>query len=95
MIPYRNDNTDLNSVSNLRTNNAIVDASWDSSSNSGIITTQSAHRLKVGNIVEVSRLRSGNNENGVDNTGFNGLFEVTGVSADTIFNIGINTDPVV
>jgi len=90
---YRNDNTDLNSVSNLRTNNAIVDASWDSSSNSGIITTQSAHRLKVGNIVEVSRLRSGNNENGVDNTGFNGLFEVTGVSADTIFSIGINTNP--
>ena len=90
---YRNDNTDLNSVSNLRTNNAIVDASWDSSSNSGIITTQNAHRLKVGNIVEVSRLRSGNNENGVDNTGFNGLFEVTSVSADTVFNIGINTNP--
>ena len=90
---YRNDNTDLNSVSNLRTNNAIVDATWDSSSNSGIITSQSPHKLSVGNIVEISRLRSANNENGEDNSGFNGLFEVTGVSGDTIFNIGINTNP--
>ena len=90
---YKNDNTDLTSVSNLRTNNAIVDATWDSTSNSGIITSQSPHRLGVGNIVEISRLRSSNNENGVDNTGYNGLFEVTGVSGDTIFSIGINTNP--
>ena len=68
---YKNDNTDLTSVSNLRTNNAIVDATWDSSSNSGIITSQSPHRLGVGNIIEISRLRSDNNENGVDNTGYN------------------------
>ncbi len=90
---YRNDNTDLTSVSNLRTNNAIIDASWSSGSNSGIITTQYPHRLKSGNIVEISRLRSTNNENGVDNTGFNGLFEITGVTADTVFSIGINTNP--
>jgi hypothetical protein len=44
-------------------------------------------------VFEISRLRSTNNENGVDNTGFNGLFEVTGVTADTIFSIGINTNP--
>ena len=90
---YRNDNTDLTSVSNLRTNNAIVDATWDSGSNSGIITSQSPHRLSVGNIVEISRVRSGNNENGEDNSGFNGIFEVTGTTSDTIFNIGINTNP--
>tara|TARA_B100001094_G_C18188500_1_gene805505 strand:- start:4 stop:4518 length:4515 start_codon:yes stop_codon:yes gene_type:complete len=90
---YRNDNTDLTSVSNLRTNNAIIDATWDSTSNSGIITSQSPHRLGVGNIVEVSRLRSANNENGIDNSGFNGLFEVTEVSGDTVFSIGINTNP--
>ena len=90
---YKNDNTDLTSVSNLRTNNAIIDATWDSSSNSGIITSQSPHRLSVGNIVEISRLRSGNNENGVDNSGFNGMFEVTDVTGDTVFSIGINTNP--
>ena len=90
---YKNDNTDLTSVSNLRINNAIIDASWDSSSNSGILTTQNAHRLKIGNLVEISRLRSGNNENGVDNTGFNGLFDVTNVTGDNIFSIGINTNP--
>ena len=90
---YKNDNTDLTSISDLRTQNAIVDATWDSSGNAGIITAQNAHRLSVGNIVEISRVKSGNNTNGVDNSGFNGLFEVTAVNADTVFSVGLNTNP--
>ncbi len=90
---YRNDNTDLTSVSNLRTQNAIIDATWSSGSNAGIITSQFPHKLSVGNIVEISRLRSGNNTNGVDNTGFNGLFEVTSINAETSFSVGLNTNP--
>ena len=90
---YRNDNTDITSVSNLRTQNVIVDASWSSSSNAGIITSQTPHRLGVGNIVEINRLRSGNNSNGVDNTGFNGLFEVTSINSEISFSVGLNTNP--
>ena len=90
---YQNDNTDLTSISSLRTQNTIIDASWSSSSNTGIITSQNPHRLSVGNIVEITRLRSDNNTNGVDNTGFNGKFEVTDVSSDTIFSVGLNTNP--
>ena len=90
---YQNDNTDLTSISSLRTQNTIIDASWSSSSNTGIITSQNPHRLNVGNIVEITRLRSDNNTNGVDNTGFNGKFEVTDVSGDTIFSVGLNTNP--
>ena len=90
---YKNDNTDLTSVSNLRTQNAIIDATWSSSGNAGIITSQFPHRLSVGNIVEISRLRSANNTNGVDNSGFNGLFEVTSINAETSFSVGLNTNP--
>ena len=89
---YQNDNTDLTSISSLRTQNTIIDASWSSSSNTGIITSQKPHRLSVGNNVEITRLRSDNNTNGVDNTGFNGKFEVTDVSSDTIFSVGLNTN---
>ena len=84
---YRNDNTDLTSVSNLRTQNTIIDATWSSGSNAGIITSQSPHRLSVGNVVEINRLRSANNTNGVDNSGFNGLFEVTAINAETSFSV--------
>jgi len=90
---YRNDNTDLTAISNLRTNNAIIDASWNSVSNIGIITTQTPHRLSVGNIVEISRLRSTNNVNGVDNTGFNGIFEVKSITGNSQFSVGLNTNP--
>ena len=90
---YRNDNTDLTSVSNLRTQNTIIDATWDSSGKAGIITAQNPHRLSVGNIVEISRLRSANNTNGVDNSGFNGLFEVTAITGGNVFSVGLNTNP--
>jgi len=90
---YKNDNTDLTSVANLRTNNAIVDASWNSSAKTGIITAQGAHRLSSGNVIEISRLKSGENTNGTDNTGYNGMFEVLSISDDRTFTIGISTNP--
>ena len=80
-------------MSNLRTQNAIIDATWDSSGKAGIITAQNPHRLGVGNIVEISRLRSANNTNGVDNSGFNGLFEVTAITGGNVFSVGLNTNP--
>ena len=90
---YKNDNTDLTSIANLRTNNAIVNASWDSSGNVGIITSQNAHRLSEGNLIEIQRLKSDNNTDGVANSGFNGKFEVVSVSDDRTFSVGLNTNP--
>ena len=90
---YKNDNTALTSVANLRTSNAIVDATWNSTAKTGIITAQGAHRLSAGNLVEISRLKSGQNTNGTDNSGYNGMFEVLSITDDRTFSIGINTNP--
>ena len=90
---YKNDNTDLTSVSDLRTNNAIIDASWNSSGNVGVITAQGSHRLSTGNQVELSRIKSTENVNGVDNSGFNGMFEVLTITDGKTFTVGLNTNP--
>ena len=88
---YQNDNTTLTSESNLRSKSAIINASW--ASNVGIITAENPHGLKQGHIVEIKRLRSTNNTSGTDNSGYNGIFEVTGVNNATSFNVGLNTNP--
>ena len=88
---YQNNNSSLGSVSDLRTDNVIIDATW--SSNVGVITAQSPHKLDAGNTIEILRLRSGNNTLGADNSGFNGKFEVLGINDDRTFRIGLNTNP--
>jgi hypothetical protein len=88
---YRNDNTTLTSVTNLRTKTNIINASW--SSNVGVVTTQYPHGLKVGHLVEINRLRSANNESGSRNFGFNGLFQVLSITDSKTFTIGLNTNP--
>ena len=88
---YQNNNSSLGSVSDLRTDNVIIDATW--SSNVGIITAQSPHKLDAGNTIEILRLRSDNNTLGADNSGFNGKFEVLGINDDRTFRIGLNTNP--
>tara|TARA_B100000035_G_scaffold283760_1_gene266207 strand:+ start:1860 stop:7418 length:5559 start_codon:yes stop_codon:yes gene_type:complete len=88
---YQNDNTSLTSELDMRADGAIINASW--SSNVGVVTCQNPHRLKVGHQVQVYRLKSDNNESGTDNTGFNGKFNVLGVTDSKTFTIGINTDP--
>ena len=90
---YKNNNTDLTSVSDLRTNNTITNATWNSSGKVGVITAQSPHRLGVGNQVELSRIKSTTNVNGTDNTGFNGMFEVLTITDSKTFTVGLNTNP--
>ena len=90
---YKNNNTDLTSVSDLRTNNTITNATWNSSGNVGVITAQSSHRLGVGNQVELSRIKSTENVNGTDNSGFNGMFEVLTITDSKTFTVGLNTNP--
>ena len=88
---YKNDNTTLTSVTNLRTKTNIINASW--SSNVGVVTTQYPHGLKTGHLIEINRLRSTNNDSGTSNTGFNGLFEVLSITDSKTFTIGLNTNP--
>jgi len=88
---YQNDNNVLTSSSNLRQSNHIINASWGG--NVGVITAEQPHGLKVGHIVQVYRLRSSSNTSGTDNSGFNGIFEVSAVPNDTTFSVGLNTNP--
>lgn len=88
---FQNDNTALTSVQDLRTKTNIINASW--SSNVGVVTTLYPHRLKAGQLVEIQRLKSTNNETGAQNTGYNGLYVVSSVPNASTFRIGLNTDP--
>jgi microcystin-dependent protein len=88
---FQNDNTALTSVQDLRTKTNIINASW--SSNVGVVTTLYPHRLKAGHLIEIQRLKSGNNTTGAQNSGFNGLFVVSSVPNNVTFNVGLNTDP--
>ena len=90
-INYQNDNNVLTSTSNLRQANNIINASWGG--NVGIITAEHPHGLKVGHIVQVYRVRSSNNTSGTDDSGFNGIFEVSAIPNDTTFRVGLNTNP--
>jgi microcystin-dependent protein len=88
---YQNDSTNITSVTNLRTNTNIINASWNS--NVGIITTQYPHNLKVGNLVSIKRLKSTVNVIGSNNLGFNGLFDVLKIDDSKTFRIGLSTNP--
>ena len=90
-INYQNDNNVLTSTSNLRQANNIINASWGG--NVGIITAEHPHGLKVGHIVQVYRVRSSGNTSGTDDSGFNGIFEVSSIPNDTTFRVGLNTNP--
>ena len=88
---YGSVNDTLTSVNNLRTSTNIVDATW--AGNVAIVTAQNPHRLNVGNIVEVTRLKSENNANGLDNLGFNGIYSVLAITDSKTFSVGLNTNP--
>ena len=49
--------------------------------------------MKVGHIVQVYRVRSSSNTSGTDDSGFNGIFEVSAIPNDTTFRVGLNTNP--
>ena len=47
----------------------------------------------MGSLVEIANVKSGVNTTGVGNSGYNGTFEVTGISSAREFTVGVNTDP--
>ena len=80
--------TNVNQQRNFR---FIAGASWDGTS--GSINTELPHQLKIGNEVEIKNVTSTENTSGTDNSGFNGLHIVTGISSAKQFSVGLNTDP--
>jgi len=80
--------TNVNQQRNFR---FIAGASWDGSSSS--VDTEIPHNLRIGSQVEINNIKSGNNTTGAGNSGFNGLFTVTGIGSAKQFNVGLATDP--
>ena len=80
--------TNINQQRNFR---FISGASWDGTS--GNIDTELPHELKIGNEVELKNITSTENTSGTDNSGFNGLHIVTGISSAKQFSVGLNTNP--
>ena len=69
----------------------IAGANW--SSNIANILTELPHNLSVGSQVKLIQLKSSNNVTGAESSGFNGIYNVTGISSSKQFSVGINTDP--
>jgi len=81
----------LTNVNQQRNFRFIANANW--SSNSANILTELPHDLKVGTQVELVNVKSGINTTGVGNSGYNGTFQVTGITSAREFIVGINTNP--
>jgi len=80
--------TNVNQQRNFR---FIAGANWDGSSST--VDTELPHNLRIGSQVEINNIKSTNNTTGAGNTGFNGLFTITGISSAKQFNVGLATDP--
>tara|TARA_B100000900_G_scaffold413209_1_gene436710 strand:- start:2931 stop:8825 length:5895 start_codon:yes stop_codon:yes gene_type:complete len=74
----------LNEQRNFR---FIAGARW--ASNTAHILTELPHDLKVGSQVEINKIVSANNPVGTGNSGFNGMFNVTGITSAREFTVSL------
>ena len=65
----------------------IANASW--SSNVANILTELPHNLKIGSQVVINNIVSANNPVGTANSGFNGRFDVTGITSAREFTVSL------
>jgi hypothetical protein len=80
--------TNVNQQRNFR---FISGATWDGTS--AAIDTELPHNLMIGSQVEVNNITSTNNTTGLQNSGFNRQYTITGISSAKQFNVGLATDP--
>ena len=76
--------SNLNAQRNFR---FIAGARW--ASNTAHILTELPHDLKVGSEVELNKIVSSNNPVGTANSGFNGKFNVTGITSTREFTVSL------
>ena len=80
--------TNINQQRNFR---FIANANWNASTAN--ILTELPHNLSVGSQVELVNIKSSSNPLGVGNSGYNGIFNVTGITSAREFVVGITTSP--
>ena len=79
----------LSNKSEQRNFSFLANAHW--ASNTGYYLSELPHGLKTGSQVEVKDIISSNNPVGTANSGFNGTFNVTGVSSAREFTVTISS----
>ena len=84
-------NGSIGNVNAQRNFKLIAGASW--SSNIANIVTELPHNLSIGSQVKLIQIKSSNNTTGAESSGFNGTYNVTGISSSKQFSVGINTNP--
>tara|TARA_R100001594_G_scaffold47989_1_gene80869 strand:+ start:1142 stop:7000 length:5859 start_codon:yes stop_codon:yes gene_type:complete len=83
----------LSNLNELRNPSYLSNASWDS--NKGYYTSELPHGLKEGSKVLINNVTSANNPLGAGNSGYNGTFEVAGISSakEFVVNLASTTGP--
>ncbi len=71
----------------------ISEGKWDVLNSDAIFQTEVPHKLQIGNTVDITKVKSANNLNALDNLGFNGSFTVTGISSAKSFTVDLTTNP--
>ena len=83
--------TSLTNIDDQRNFRFLSEASW--SSNVATVMSEEPHQLTVGSVVNVNKVTSANNSTGIGSSGFNGRFEVIGITSDRGFQYTLNADP--
>ena len=58
--------------------------------NVATVMSEEPHQLTVGSVVNVNKITSANNSTGIGSSGFNGRFEVIGITSDRGFQYTLN-----
>jgi|TARA_Y100000033_G_scaffold11525_1_gene10699 hypothetical protein len=86
---YSPNNVSLSNVSELRNFKFIAHAHW--SGNVANILTELPHKLRAGAEVKIDNVTSANNPLGAGNSGFNGTFEVAGITSTREFTVNLTS----
>ncbi len=84
---------ELDNSNDHRNMRFINDGKWDSINSDAIFSTELPHKLQIGNTVNITKVKSANNLNALDNLGFNGPFTVTGISSAKAFTVDLAANP--
>jgi len=91
-LPYSPTPVTMSNEAQLRNFRFIADAKY--AGGTVTIFTEKAHGLSIGSTVEIENVISTNNPIGVAQSGYNGVFRVSGITSSRGFTVaGVSTDP--
>ena len=83
--------TSLTNIDDQKNFHFLSEASWNS--NIATVMSEEPHNLTVGSIVNVNKITSSNNATGIGSSGFNGRFEVIGITSARGFQYSLTDNP--